>query len=72
MTFLQRGSPTATSLASAPAVSLPVQCAWCRRWRADGQWTAERPGGNVGVGHAVSHGICPECVARQLADVAAA
>ena len=41
---------------------IETQCAWCRRWRdASGQWVS---GGPVNPGAAVSHGICPACLAK--------
>lgn len=48
-------------------VTLPVMCAWCRLWRVDSVWTPIAPA-NVSK---VSHGICPPCAAKMLAEVAA-
>ncbi|MEX2627391.1 MAG: hypothetical protein WD225_10950 [Ilumatobacteraceae bacterium] len=45
---------------------LPVVCAWCgtRERLADGRWReVEPPATDARAGAAVSHGICPACVA---------
>lgn len=47
---------------SGVVVTMAVQCAWCRLWRVDAVWTPVAPA-NVAK---VSHGICPECAAKQL------
>lgn len=52
---------------SGVVVTLPVMCAWCRLWRVDSVWTATAPA-NVSK---VSHGICPPCKDKLLAEVAA-
>jgi hypothetical protein len=42
-----------------------VVCGWCGRTKqCDGSWRAQ----GVGIGN-VSHGICPECHAKELAKI---
>ena len=43
---------------------LPVQCAWCKRWREGADWVVKLPATVVPA--KVSHGICPWCVAKLL------
>lgn len=50
---------------SGVVVTMAVQCAWCRLWRVDTVWTPVAPASVAKV----SHGICPECAAAQLAKL---
>lgn len=66
--------PSAPSL-TAPArvissteAKLQVQCAWCRQWKVGDAWADLPKTGAVG---AVTHGICPACSVKMLAEVAA-
>ena len=45
---------------------LPVQCAWCKRWREGAHWVVRSPLPPTVVPAKVSHGICPPCVAKSL------
>lgn len=54
---------------SGVVVTLPVQCGWCKLWRVDAVWTPVAPA-NSTLGK-VSHSICPECYAIQMAQLEA-
>jgi hypothetical protein len=53
------------------ALPLPFVCAWCERIRTDpGEWEEARPA-DLSRSKA-THGICPECLARETSAAAGA
>ncbi len=44
-----------------------TQCAWCRIWKSsDGRLSFKKP---AHIEKAVSHGICPDCFAKQKREI---
>ncbi len=50
------------------ATGVVVQCAWCGRLRSGDRWLAAQDVIRLVAAHEVSHGICPDCAARQQDD----
>lgn len=55
-------------LSQMSATTKLIQCAWCKLYRVDGEWTAIfSPVHQLGNELETSHGVCPKCLV-QLKD----
>jgi hypothetical protein len=47
-------------------VKFAIACAWCKQTRVYGQFMFIAPSVN---GDTISHGICPECTKKEMANI---
>lgn len=46
---------------------MTTQCAWCKRFKIDGEWEDE--GGMLVIDDHITHGVCPPCKAEVEATI---
>ena len=49
---------------------MTTQCSYCKKYEYPDGWKDNKPSGAVeGIEGNISHGICPECLEKQMKEV---